>query len=78
MWTVIFWKAAGERALKTAASALLVIFGGGVGLLDVDWQPALLGVLAMTVASLLTSVASTGVGDSGSPSLVDESGRHAA
>jgi len=78
MWTRTFWIAAGERAMKTAAQAMLVVLGGGVGLLGVDWGPALLGVLALTVSSVLTSMVSAGVGDSNSPSLVDEGGRHAA
>lgn len=78
MWTIDFWKATGERAAKTAAQALLVIVGGGVGLLDVAWGPALLGVLSMTLASVLTSVVSLGVGPTGSPSLISATtaGRH--
>lgn len=71
--------AAVERAGKTAAQGLLVIVGGGVGLLDVQWGPALLGVVALVATSLLTSIVSTGVGDSSSPALVTEGyGEHAA
>lgn len=80
MWTMNFWKATAERAAKTMAQALLVIYGGGVGLLDVQWGPALLGVLAMTLASVATSIVSAGVGPTGSPSLVADTttGRHEA
>lgn len=79
MWTRSFWLATAERALKTLAQGLLVIFGGGVSLEVVKWDSALLGVLALTVASVLTSIVSAGVNPSGSPSLVDEApyGRHA-
>lgn len=79
MWTQSFWLATAERALKTTAQALLVILGGGVGLLDIDWGPALLGVLAMTLTSVLTSIVSAQVNVPNSPSLVAEEpyGRHA-
>lgn len=78
MWTKSFWVATAERAIKTAANALLVILGGGVGLLDVPWGDALLGVLAMVIISGATSVASLGAGPVNSPSLVAETtpGRH--
>lgn len=79
IWTVNFWKATLERVVKTIAQALVVILGGGVGLLDIDWGLALLGVLGMALMSLLTSIISAGIGPTGSPSLVADAstGRHA-
>ena len=57
IWTIAFWKGAGERAFKTFAQSLVAIIGvGTLGLLDVDW-PAALSVAALAaVVSLLTSV----------------------
>lgn len=72
MWTAAFWKAAGERAIKTFAQALFAVMSAdGFGLLDADW-PARLGAAAMAAAlSVLASVASSGVGGPG-PSLGPE------
>jgi len=59
MFTLAFWKAAGERAAKSAAQTLILLIGAGtVGITALNW-PALLG-LAGTAAllSVLTSVAS--------------------
>lgn len=74
MWTVKFWKAAAERAVKSAAQALVLLWAadGGFNILDVNYPEAfgLSGGAAML--SLLTSVISSAVGDSSSPSLVNE------
>jgi len=81
MFTLAFWKAATERAVKTAAQTLILLIGAGtVGIMALDW-PALLG-LAGTAAllSVLTSVAS-GATD-GNPSATNAettpAARHAA
>jgi len=71
MWTVEFWKTAGERALRTFAQVLLsMIVVGETGFLDVDWVQAgsVSGLAAL--ASVLMSVVATGVGDKGTSSLV--------
>lgn len=73
MWTVEFWKAAAERAVKTFAQTLLVLLGGGttaLNLIGVDWQGALLAAGSAAALSVLTSVISARVGPSGTPSLV--------
>ena len=70
MWTVEFWKSAGERALRTFAQVLLsMIVVGETGFLDVDWVQAgsVAGLAAL--ASVLMSVVATGVGDKGSPAF---------
>jgi hypothetical protein len=66
MWTATFWKAAGERSIKTFAQASVAFLTAeATGILDVDWgQGASVAGLAALV-SLLTSVASSGVGSPG-------------
>ncbi|SDN74115.1 holin [Allokutzneria albata] len=71
MWTILFWKAAAERAIKTGAQSLAAILSAeAVGLLDAPWGAALSAAGMAAVLSVITSVGSTAVGDSSSPSLV--------
>lgn len=71
MWTRTFWKQAIERALKTGAQTAVALLGvAGLGVLDVDWTQTASVVGLAVVASLLTSVASAGVGPAASPSTV--------
>jgi hypothetical protein len=74
VFTLIFWQATAERAVKSFAQALAAMLGtGGVGLLDVAWTTSL-SVAGMTaLLSVLTSVSSIRVGDAGMPSLVSRS-----
>jgi len=57
IWTVAFWKGAGERAIKTFAATLAALIGGdGIGIVDVDWS-ASLGVAGLaTLVSFLFAV----------------------
>lgn len=72
MFTIPFWKAAAERAVKTFAQALVAVgLTGATGLLDVDWPAALSAAGLAAVVSLATSVASSGVSGDG-PSLATE------
>lgn len=71
MFTKQFWKAAGERAAKTAAQVtgtLLIVNGTVVGFEEIDWPVFGWVVLVSTVASALTSIVSAASTD-GSPSL---------
>ena len=71
MWSVEFWRSAGERALRTLAQVLLsLIVVGETGFLDVDWVQAgsVAGLAAL--ASVLISIGATGLGDKGTASLV--------
>jgi hypothetical protein len=71
--TGAFWRAAGERAVKTFAQSLAALLGaGGLGLLDVAWTASLSTAGLAALLSLLTSVGSTAVGEPGSPSLGPE------
>lgn len=85
MWTLLFWKAATERALKSAAQfVLLAYFGGDVifNVFQADFAN-MAGVAAgAMLMSYLTSIATAAVTD-GSPSLshaevLDTNGRHEA
>jgi hypothetical protein len=71
MFTANFWEQAAERAVKTFAQASLALLtGNGIGLLDVNWGTvASVGGLA-AVASLLTSIVTSGIGQPNDPSAV--------
>lgn len=72
MFTLIFWKATAERAVKSFAQALAAVLAGGTTLWEVSWAEAL-AVAGMTaLLSVLTSVASVPVGSHSSPSLVEQ------
>ena len=79
IWSVAFWKAAGERAGKTAAqAALLAIMGSGalstaqVNAFSVDWATVAGFTAGGAVLSLLTSMVSNRFGPYYGPSLTDE------
>jgi hypothetical protein len=68
-----FWKAAGERALKTFAQSLIAYIGvGAVGVLHLNWIPALEVAATATLLSLLTSIVSANMGANDGPSLATE------
>lgn len=78
MYTTLFWKDAGERALKTAAQALLSLWLIGdvaFDLLSVDWGSALGVALGAAVISVLTSIVSAPAADTGTASLVTRTPR---
>ncbi|OPC81803.1 hypothetical protein B4N89_13435 [Embleya scabrispora] len=71
MMTRLFWRATGERAVRTAAQSLLAVAGvDGIGLLDIDWAAAGSVAGAAALASVLTSVVLSGVGPTG-PGLTE-------
>lgn len=73
MWTASFWKQALERALKSAAQAMIGLWFGDVAfdLWQADWKKAAGVAVGAVVLSVLTSVVSAPVGEPGTPSLVD-------
>lgn len=66
IFTLVFWKAAGERSIRTfAQTAAATLASGGVGLFDVSWGQSLsVGGLG-ALLSLLTSIGSVGIGPNG-------------
>jgi hypothetical protein len=73
MWSLAFWKDTAERAIRTAAQALLALWGTQVtGIMQVDWAQALSVAALAALSSVLMSLIATGVGDKGTPSFVDE------
>lgn len=68
----LFWIAAGERAVKTFAQALVALFVAGVTVLTIDWQQGLAVAATAAVVSVLTSVASVRLGQFEGPSLAGE------
>jgi hypothetical protein len=64
MFTVKFWKDATERAIRTAAQALLALWATDVtGVLAVDWVQAGSVAALAALTSILMSIIATGVGD---------------
>lgn len=76
IWTREFWSDASERAVKTAAQTGLGVLVAGQTLLTIDWAQAGAVVGTATLASILTSVVSSGVGESGTASALASVGRH--
>lgn len=80
MFTLVFWAAAIERAVKTAAQAALAFWATGsvTGLFGIDWAATLSVAGFAAVASVATSVASGG--RDGNPSAInaETTGRRAA
>jgi hypothetical protein len=74
LFTVTFWVDAAERAVKTAAqSVLLAGFAsdaGPVNLFEFDWEAGLGFAAGGAVLSLLTSLVSAPLGESGTASVL--------
>ena len=70
MFTIAFWKAAAERAVKTAAQTLVLLVGtGAVGITALNWPELLSLTATAALLSVLTSVVS-GASD-GNPSATN-------
>lgn len=65
--TKLFWADAGERAVKTASqTAIALLTANGVNLINYDWPGFASTVGLATLVSILTSIASSGSGNSAS------------
>jgi hypothetical protein len=73
MFTLNFWKDAAERALKTAAQAILLALGGSevANLFTLNWTIVGQAALSGAVLSLLSSIISAPFAVKGTASLVD-------
>lgn len=82
MWSKIFWIDAADRALRTFAQALLATITVGDAIYHVDWTAGLGIAATAAIASLLTSVATSKVGDASTAAIVapgaHAGGEHAA
>lgn len=65
-----------ERAVKTAAQALVALFVAGVTIMSVDWVDALAVAGTAALVSVLTSVGSAGRGSPSSASALQYEGKH--
>ena len=72
MYDVMYWKAVGERAVKTAAQSAVALFAAGATILDIDWAQGAAVVGTATLLSVLSSIASTHLGEFTGPSLTSE------
>jgi hypothetical protein len=74
MWSRQWWKESTERAVKSAAQAVVLSWALGDQLLNalsIDWQAAAGFAGGGALLSYLTSLASTAFGSSSSASVVD-------
>ena len=72
MYEAMYWKAVGERAVKTAAQSAVALFAAGATILDIDWAQGAAVVGTATLLSVLSSIASTHLGEFTGPSLSSE------
>jgi hypothetical protein len=73
MFTKLFAKTAAERAIRTAAQALLALWATDIsGVLAVDWVQAASVAALAALTSILMSIVATGVADKGTTSFVKE------
>lgn len=71
MFTKAFWVDAGERTVRTVAQTLLALLtGSATDLIHTQWTTDLSLAGMAGVLSLLTSLIATGVGVSGTASLI--------
>lgn len=82
MWSKIFWLDAADRALRTFAQTLGATVTVGDAIYHVDWTAGLGIAATAAIASLLTSVATSKVGETGTAAIVapgaHAGGEHAA
>lgn len=72
MFSKAFWKAAAERAVKTAAQTAVVLLGADmVDVLSLDWVNIASLSAGAALVSVLTSIASDAVTAQDGPSLTD-------
>lgn len=72
MLTAAFWTGAVDRAVKSAAQALLLLWGAdeGFNIIEVDLGPTFGLAAGAAALSLLTSIVSAPAGDKGTTSFL--------
>jgi hypothetical protein len=72
MWTASFWKDASERAIKTAAQVFAAAYAANAAeMFSLGVVDAIKLAVASALISYLTSIASSGIGETGTASLVN-------
>ncbi len=73
MWTINYWKEMADRAIKSAAQAVLLGLGLGEGLnaFAVDWKLAAGFALGGAFLSAITTLASAGLRNKGTASIIE-------
>lgn len=56
IWTLAFWKGAGERAIKTAAQTAVGLMGTSALIEQVPWAVVASGTAFAVILSLITSI----------------------
>ncbi|MDK9332666.1 hypothetical protein FAM23868_002006 [Propionibacterium freudenreichii] len=56
IWTLAFWKGAGERAIKTAAQTAVGLMGTSALIEEVPWAVVGSGTAFAVILSLITSI----------------------
>lgn len=70
LYSAAFWRDAIERATKTAAQSVILALGGGAtNVLTLDWLTLAGAAGGGALLSLLTSIGSVGIRDTGTASL---------
>lgn len=73
IYTKEFWSKATERAVKTLAQFVLVMFGGeAFNIFTLNWVEFAGIALAGVIVSYATSIVSANFGEKGDPSLVSK------
>jgi len=75
IWSGTFWRDALERAVKTGAQTLAALLVAGTTILSLNWVDALAVTGTAVLASVLTSIVSTGIGSPTSAAALP-TGRH--
>lgn len=72
IYTKEFWAKATERAIKTFAQFITVLFGAeAFNIFTLDWVQFAGIALAGVIVSYATSIVSANIGEKGTPSLVN-------
>ncbi len=76
IWSGTFWRDALERAVKTGAQTLAALLVTGTTILSLNWTEALAVTGTAVLASVLTSIVSSGIGERGTAAALMLPGRH--
>ena len=70
MWSAFFWKDAIERAIRTAAQVAVGALTTSATIFEIDAKGVVGTIAISTLVSILTSVGASGVGETGTASVL--------